>query len=250
MNPWRVTPAVKVLLIANTAIYVVQLVVTNWIGSGLFADHLALTPARVFSWPIPEVWQVATYMWLHSSGDPTHLLFNLLMLWMLGGLLEQRWGSRSFVKFYVLCGIGAGICIALVGLLWRDQAPHATVGASGAIFGLTVAFGIVYADLTVYAMMIVPMRGRTLMLLLIGFQFLLLLARAPGISVVAHLSGAAIGYLLVTGYWRPSRLFAKYRSRRPPPKSPPRKKKVDYLKVVPREDDEDHGGNGAGKYLH
>src|SRR3990170_1148154 len=110
MNPWRVTPAVKVLLIANTAIYVVELLVTNWIGHSFFLHHLALTPERVFSLrPVPEIWQVGTYMWLHDPSDPTHLLMTLLMLWMLGGLLESKWGTRSFARFYSICGVGAGV---------------------------------------------------------------------------------------------------------------------------------------------
>jgi membrane associated rhomboid family serine protease len=241
MSPFRMTPAVKALLVANLAVYVVELLVANWLGydEAVF-NHLALSPSRVFRLPLPEIWQPFTYMWLHDNVLPSHLLMNMLGLWMFGGLLEMRWGSRSFVRFWVLCGIIGGLGFLTVASLigWNTR----IVGASGAVFGLLVAFGILYKDLQVYLMFMIPMRGRTLVLLFVGIELLTLLTRTETFSVVAHLSGAAGGWLLVTGYWRPSRILARFRSAMPPPR-PKARKRADHLRVVPEEEEDK-------RYLH
>ncbi len=248
MSPFRMTPAVKALLIANLAVYIVELLVANWLGHYEFVfRHFALSPSRVFNFPIPEIWQPLTYMWLHDHVMPSHLLMNMLALWMFGGLLEMRWGSRSFVRFWVLCGVigGLGFLVVASFIGWNTK----IVGASGAVFGLLVAFGILYKDLQVYLMFMIPMRGRTLVLLFVGIELLTLLTRTETFSVVAHLSGAAGGWLLVTGYWRPSKIIARVRAAVPPPKPKPRKR-ADHLRVVPKDEDDEKGSNGAGKYLH
>jgi len=204
---WPMTPAVKRILIANAAIWVALVVSVNWIGSAALLDHLALTPALV--WPGLELWQPLTYMWLHSPTELSHILFNSLFLWMFGGTLERAWGSWPFVKFYAICGIGAGLVVLATGLCLAPAAPVA--GASGAIYGLVVAWAIAFPEQIVWFFGIFPMKGKHFALIPIGFAVVDFLLRGSGTSHAAHLGGMAVGALLVTGLWRPRRLRDRIR---------------------------------------
>ena len=91
------------------------------------------------------VWQLVTYMFLHDPRGFGHILFNMLTLWMFGKDLEATWGTRRFLKFYFVCGVGAGICVVIGNSLFGTMATR-TIGASGAIFGLLLAFGMLFPD--------------------------------------------------------------------------------------------------------
>ena len=201
------TPAVKRFLIVNGAVWFVLVISVNWMDALALHDHLALTPDRVY--PGLELWQLFTYMWLHSTADFSHILFNSLFLWMFGGALEQAWGTRAFTKFYLICGIGAGLVVFLVGSMFHSDL--ATVGASGAIYGLVVAWAIVFPDRVIYFFGLFPIKGKYFALFPIGYALIDFLMRGSGVSHSAHLGGLAIGALLVTGYWRPSRLYNRVR---------------------------------------
>src|ERR1700683_4035364 len=101
-------PGVRWLLIVNVALFVLNFVMERLNMGGLF-DLLRLTPALVVHYGM--IWQVVTYMFLHSTVDPLHILYNMLALWMIGSPLEVTWGTRRFLKYYFVCGIGAGICV-------------------------------------------------------------------------------------------------------------------------------------------
>jgi membrane associated rhomboid family serine protease len=201
------TPMVKRILIVNAIVWLVEVISVNWLETATPIQLLALTPAAVY--PGLYIWQPVTYMWLHSPGDLMHILLNSLFLWMFGGTLEQSWGGKGFLQFYLWCGIGAGIIVFITGLIFAPMTP--VLGASGAIYGLVVAWAIAYPNRVIYFFGIFPMKGKHFVLIPIGFAVLDFLTRAEGVSHAAHLGGMAIGALLVTGYWRPSRARKKLR---------------------------------------
>ncbi len=192
---------VKKFLIAVAVVWAAQLIEQNFFKTDALTVHAALTPLRVL--PGLEIWQVFTWMWLHSTGGLTHILFNCLFLWMFGGALELAWGSRAFVRFYLTCGIGSGLVVLLSGLFFAPDVP--VLGASGAIYGLVVAWAISFPNRVIYFFGLFPMKGKHFILIPIGFALFDFLQNARGVSHAAHLGGMAIGALLVTGYWRPQK---------------------------------------------
>ncbi len=204
---WPMTPRVKQIIILNVVVWLMTVIAIRWLGAMFLLEYLALTPARVVDHL--EVWQLFTYMWLHSPLDPWHILLNLLFLWMFGGTLETSWGSKAFFRFYMYCGVGAGLVVLLSGLLFSPQTP--VLGASGAIYGLVVAWAIAFPNRIIYLFGVFPMKGKHFVLIPIGFAVLDFLTRAQGVSHAAHLGGMAIGALLVTGYWRPAKVNRRLR---------------------------------------
>jgi len=202
-----VTPFVKYLIIANFAVWLVQLVLLTGFGLQL-ASYFGVVPRRVFSgW----VWQPLTYMFLHNPRDPFHLLFNMLMLWMFGGELERYWGSRGFLRYYLVSGVGGGVCVALAGM-WTASAWIPTIGASGALFGVFIAYGVVFAERVILFMLIFPMKARTMAMVMAGMNLVYLLTQPhSGVSYVAHLGGALTGYLFLKRAWRFGEFYRELR---------------------------------------
>jgi rhomboid family protein len=188
----RITPAVKYLVVACSGIFIFQLLFRpDWFS--LFG----LTPALFWS---GFLWQPVTYMFLH--GGIFHLLFNMFVLWMFGTALESTWGSRRFIKFYFICGIGAGILNAAV----TPASPIPTIGSSGAIYGLLMAFGILFPEQLIYIWGIVPVKAKYFV---IGMGFIEFLAAVSttqsGIAHFAHLGGMLFGLVYMKwGDWRRS----------------------------------------------
>lgn len=144
-----------------------------------------------FFWP----WQFFTYMFLH--GGFLHIFFNMLVLFMFGVELEQIWGSRRFVIYYLACGIGAGMIHAIVTYLMGNEAP--TVGASGAIMGVMVAFGMIFPDRIIYFNLFFPMKAKYAVLLFVGIDLVFGFGAAQGDNVArfAHIGGALVGFILL-----------------------------------------------------
>ncbi len=218
------TPIVKKILIINVVVWLVYILFEVWLELSAFTQFFALIPQKVIPWmngsnadavgPIstvefPRLWQVFTYMWLHSPEGLLHILFNSLFFWMIGGNLEQSWGSRAFLRFYLICGVGAGVVVVIFGLMFAPGMP--VVGASGAVYGLVAAWGIVSPNRLIYFFGVFPIKVKHFVLIPIGFAVADFLTRAQGISHAAHLGGMAIGALLVTGYWRPGKATRKIR---------------------------------------
>jgi len=189
----RITPGIKTLIVANVAVFVLQ-VLARTLGDSGIEPILGLTPAFVFGnlW----VWQIVTYMFLHSTGWLGHLLLNMLMLWMFGTEVEKVWGTREFVKYYFVCGIGAAITTCLV---FRDSN---TIGASGAIFGVMLAYGLMYPNRQIFFWFIFPMRAISFVLLCTGIELFSLLNMQDGVAHFAHLGGMLFGYLYLKRAWR------------------------------------------------
>ena len=179
-----VPPVVKGLIIANIAVYVLQ----RLIGGNLLIDLFALYPSDLIK--NFQIWRLFTYQFLH--GGVLHLLINMLMLWMFGSELEQRWGRRFFIRYYFLCGVGGGLTYALV----RFDSSMATVGASGAIYGVLMAYGMWFPNRIVLLAFLFPVRVRHVIVFLIVAELLQAMeSTGEGIAYAAHLGGMAFGYV-------------------------------------------------------
>ena len=136
--------------------------------------------------PIPHIWQLITYSFMH--GGVMHILFNMLSLWLFGATLEQSWGYRKFMEFYFLCVVGAAlatIAVSYAGVLgMRPDIP--TVGASGGIYGLIVAFGVLYAEMRVFVFGVFPLKAKWFAIIWIVIAVLM--------GQVAHMGGALVGF--------------------------------------------------------
>ncbi|MFA6316055.1 MAG: rhomboid family intramembrane serine protease [Elusimicrobiota bacterium] len=185
---------VKWLLILNVGIFVLRAVVNGGLGTGAFDGLFGLVPQRFLGerW----VWQPFTYLFLHSGFF--HLLFNAFCLWMFGMPIETQWGTAEFLKFYFLCGLGAAA--ASVALSPHSGVP--VVGASGAVFGLLVAFAMLYPDAVVYLYFFLPVTARQ-MAVICGVIELFAAATESGSGVArfAHLGGLLTGYLYIRWWW-------------------------------------------------
>jgi membrane associated rhomboid family serine protease len=190
-------PGVKWLLIVNTLVYVLF-----YLGGRNVQSHMLTLVALSAEAAVHNlfVWQIFTYMFLH--GGLMHLVFNMLALWFFGLQLEQDWGTRRFLKYYFYCGMAAGVCVlvfnvaaaALTGSPVWWNVP--TVGASGAIFGVLVAFGVLYPDQTVLMLpFFFPIKAKYMVMIYAGIELLLIMGPSTGVSNIAHLGGMAFGYL-------------------------------------------------------
>jgi membrane associated rhomboid family serine protease len=188
-GPWGITRAVKYLLLANAGFFILEYL---W-GPELI--HLfGLTPALVKK---GYIWQPVTYMFLH--GGLFHLLFNMFALWMFGCEIERTWGTREFVKYYFITGIGAGLFSFF--LSFNSHIP--TIGASGAIFGILVAFALMFPNRLIYLYFILPVKAKYLVIFFGVFTFLASLRHTgDGIAHFAHLGGMVIGYLYIKSDFR------------------------------------------------
>jgi membrane associated rhomboid family serine protease len=149
----------------------------------------ALVPERFFrGW----IWQIFTFHFLH--GGVTHLLMNMLMLWMFGGELELKFGRNKFLTLAAISGIGAGLCQALV----TSEPGVPVIGASGIVFGLLLAWGLTWPDRTVLVMFIIPMKGKWMALMAGVIEFLYVVGgQNPGVAHLAHLGGMLFAYLFL-----------------------------------------------------
>ncbi|MGC9973160.1 MAG: rhomboid family intramembrane serine protease [Bryobacteraceae bacterium] len=181
---------VKWLLIVNAAVFVLDFFALTWFNADPFA-LLKLVPAFVLQYGM--LWQLFTYMFLHSGVG--HIVINMLVLWMFGVELERDWGTRLFLKYYFLCGIGAGVCVVLVSLLRPAEARIPTLGASGAIYGLLLAYGVLYADRIILFMLLFPMKAKYAVMIFGAVAFFGSWQPGGGVSHVAHLGGMIVGYL-------------------------------------------------------
>lgn len=181
----RFTPWVGRLIIANA---VVLLLLRTIFTSPVLAEALAFSPDSAFTRP----WTFFSYMFVHAG--LLHLLFNMLMLFVFGAPVESRMGSRTFILYYLYCGVGAAVfCLALSGVM--SVGPF--VGASGALLGVALAFAMFWPDAELIVFPIpIPLRARTLVMILIGLDVLLyFMTPGDGVAHLAHVGGAAFGYL-------------------------------------------------------
>lgn len=185
------TQIVKYLLIINIAVFVLQKIspqdiLVQWFG---LSPQLA-----IFKF---HIWQFFTYMFLH--GGVMHIFFNMLFLWMFGCEVERTLGSKEFLKLYFICGVGAGI----LHLIFSFNST--VMGASGAIYGVMVAFAVLFPErvitLLLFFVLPVQLKAKYLVMIFVGIS-LLSLGSNDGVAHFAHLGGAAIGFLYLKLDWR------------------------------------------------
>ncbi len=186
-------PGVKWLLIVNTVIFVLIYLCPLQLQRQIMLVMALSAEAAVRDL---FVWQLVTYMFLHAG--ITHVLFNMLTLWMFGLQLERDWGTRRFLKYYFYCGIAAGICVLVINILLGYWGTI-TLGASGAIFGVLVAFGVMYPNQTVLMYFLFPIKAKYLVMIFVGIELLLTFGPNTGVSTIAHLGGAAFGFVYLKG---------------------------------------------------
>lgn len=224
----RLTPVVKKLIIINTVIFVLQIFTRLSLNSDMLARAFALDPNLV--WEHAFIWQIFTYQFLH--GGLWHILLNMLALWMFGSELEMQWGGKKFTEYYLISGTGAGVFIfilpAVISLTTEQSLASSgvTLGASGAIFGILLAYAIYWPDRYLLFMFIFPVKVKYFVLVigLISLFFTINTDQAGQISHVGHLGGLVTGYLYLMlnpgrgkdGIYVPSRfnIFEKLKLRR------------------------------------
>jgi membrane associated rhomboid family serine protease len=199
---------VRTLLFVTVGIWVFQLV-AQFLAQARLERLFGLVPYDVTHHLF--LWQLGTYLFLH--GGFFHILFNMLALWMFGSELESLWGTRRFVRFYFITGVGAAICSTLV-------APNSTIpiiGASGAVYGILAAYGILFPDRILLLYFVIPIKAKYFVLILGALAFWSSLsATGGGVAHIAHLGGMLFGWLYLraqggTG----SRGFRGFRLRNP-----------------------------------
>ena len=160
-----------------------------------------------------ELWQIGTYAWLHDLGGLSHVLFNCLGLYFLGTTLERRWGGKTFLKFFILTGLIAGVVSVLVGLVLPRTFGAPIVGASGALFGIIAAYSILFPDAKILLMFVIPVRSRYLIWIAIGIDLILFFALPQNNTAIqTHIGGALGGWLLITGNWSPRIFWPKLKA--------------------------------------
>jgi rhomboid family protein len=190
-GPGPISTALKALIAVN----VVMFVITTFVQS--IVPYLGLVPTLVLHqfW----LWQLATYMFLH--GGIFHIVFNMLALWMFGTELERMWGTRYFLKFYLVTGIGAAVLTVLFSLLpfgFAQQIQHSIViGASGAIYGLLLAYALYFPDRPIYMYFVFPIPAKIFVAIMGAIAFFSSLSDAGGVANATHLGGLVVAYVFL-----------------------------------------------------
>ena len=214
-GPPLTPPVIKQLMIACAVVFVAQ-----WMLRGVLEAAFAVTPLLV--WQGGFVWQPFTYMWLH--GGFFHIAMNMFMLWMFGSPLAMAWGAKRFLRYYLLCGVGAGVIISLVPYLgygFGFSSPHElqvrTLGASGAVYGIVLAYSLTWPERTIM-LIFPPVAFKAIWIIPIMFVMTLMSDTSGSISHIGHLGGVLVGWLILRREGRTANPFSiealKYRWRR------------------------------------
>lgn len=192
-------PVLKSLIIINVVVYLFENFVLRvfYFGNVSLAEYFI---KYLYLWPLGEgsnffVWQLISYQFIH--GGFMHLFFNLFALWMFGAELENLWGSKRFLFYYLISGIGAGIIQLYVAPMFSSPAP--TIGASGAIYGILLAFGLTFPDRPIFMFpLFIPIPAKFFVLIFAAIELLTgVTSSGGGVAHFAHLGGALTGFLLI-----------------------------------------------------
>ena len=204
-GPGPVSTALKALIGANVAMFVLTIFVQSLV------PRLGLVPALVMRdfW----VWQLVTYMFLH--GGFFHIFFNMFALWIFGAELERIWGTRYFLKFYFVTGVGAGVLTVLFSLLPFDFAQQLQrsiiIGASGAIYGLLLAYALYFPNRPIYMYFLFLIPAKVFVAIMGAIALLSSLGEAGGVANATHLGGLLVAFLFLKGARVHPILELKYR---------------------------------------
>ncbi|HRE40134.1 MAG TPA: rhomboid family intramembrane serine protease [Ignavibacteria bacterium] len=187
-------PVLKILLVVNISIFIIQSFFLSNLRIGdtsveyLFVRYLALMPIGDGFLP----WQLFTYMFLHGSF--MHIFMNMFVLWMFGFELENIWGSKKFLIYYISCGVAAGVANEIIAPFLTSVGP--TVGASGAIYGILAAFAYLFPNRPIYIYFLFPIKAKYVILLYMAIDLVNVIGgTSTGIAHIAHLGGAVAGFL-------------------------------------------------------
>jgi len=187
-GPGPLSPAIKALIGANVIAFVAQLIFPSLTRSFGLLPSAALGQLHI--------WQVATYMFLHAG--VLHLLFNMLALWMFGTELERIWGTRQFLRFYFITGTGAALLTVFFSLLpleaSRELYTSIVIGASGAVYGLLLAYALYYPDRPIYLYLIFPIPAKYFVIIVGLLAFYSSVGETGGVASATHLGGLLVGY--------------------------------------------------------
>jgi membrane associated rhomboid family serine protease len=190
-GPGPLSTALKALIGANVVMFVITTFAQGLVG------YLGLVPAFVLHqfW----VWQLATYMFLH--GGIFHILFNMLALWMFGTELEHMWGTRYFLKFYFVTGIGAGVLTVLFSLLpfgFAQQLQRSIIiGASGSIYGLLLAYALYFPERPILMFFVVPVPAKIFVAIMGAIALYSSVSESGGVANATHLGGLVVAYVFL-----------------------------------------------------
>ena len=190
----NLTEVVKQLIIINVIIFLaVQLPLTAFLEK----YFVLFIPTSDHFKPI----QLVTHMFMHAS--PSHLFFNMIGLFFFGPWIERVWGGKKFLFYFLFCGLGAMIAHMLVGFDYDSRVLQSVVGASGAVYGVVLAFGMLFPETKVMLLIPpIPMKAKYMAMLFIGIDLVLGLGSFnTGVAHFAHLGGALFGFLLIL-FWR------------------------------------------------
>ena len=225
-KPALFTDAIKILVSINFGIFLLQTIART---EGMFFPLFGLVPKMV--WSEFMLWQPFTYLFFH--GSIWHVLINMFVLWMFGSELERLWGKEHFLKFYFVTGVGAGLVTIIFGL--NSMTP--IVGASGAVYGVLLAYGLTYPNRTVYLYGIIPIKSLWFVIGIGVIAFMSSFDNISQISHLTHLSGMVIGYLMLKRPVRFNDLWFTIRKRTLEYKIKHEEKKVSQHQAIEREID-------------
>ena len=225
-KPALFTDAIKILVSVNFGIFLLQTIART---EGMFFPLFGLVPK--LGWSEFMLWQPFTYLFFH--GSIWHVLINMFVLWMFGSELERLWGKEHFLKFYFVTGVGAGLVTMIFGL--NSMTP--IVGASGAVYGVLLAYGLTYPNRTVYLYGIIPIKSLWFVIGIGVIAFMSSFDNVSQISHLTHLSGMMIGYLMLKRPIRFNDLWFTIRKRTLEYKIKHEEKKVSQHQAIEREID-------------
>lgn len=233
--PIRVSQTLKRLLLVYVAVFVIQNVADQFMGGNL-KGLFALIPNAVLH---GRIWQIFTYSFLHA--DVMHLVLNGLVLAFVGSDVEAVWGTRKFLGYYFYCTLMAGLFYLLVQFLMSNPLYMnlPMIGASGGIYGLLLAYGLLFPDREMMFMMIFPLKAKQFVWVLAGIEFLqALFSGQGGLGAFAHLSGMGAGFIYLWVQAKGINLRNQKRA------SAPRKRDSSHLRLVKGDapDDDDRKG--------
>ena len=195
----RFPAGLKWLLIVNIGLFVFEYLLKTTSSVEFFRQNFYLMPAQVVQ--TFAIWQLVTYMFFHAGIG--HILWNMLALWMFGAPLERLWGTQKFLRFYFICGICAALTVVAAAYIFGGTDVR-TVGSSGAIYGILVAYGVIFPEQTILFGFLIPIKSKYFVMIVGAIVFLQSYSatfggQGTGVAVLAHLGGLLTGYLLLRG---------------------------------------------------
>jgi membrane associated rhomboid family serine protease len=197
-------PMIKIILIINVIVFFFQIVVEKLIFNGIpgwyyLSRYFALNPLlgldaakQPYNF---QIWQLFSYQFMHDTGNIFHLIFNMFFLWMFGMEIESILGSRKFLIFYLACGVGAGLLQLFIPSL-LDEPMGVTIGASGAVYGVMVAYAMYFPDRYLMFWFLIPVKAKYMIAFLVIIEFLSV-GNQSLVAHLAHIGGAITGFIFI-----------------------------------------------------